>query len=85
MSNTNTRLNSLDFLRAIGAIFIVVSHSHGLIRKRFETLGYTDFFWQVEQGYTKVFGAIGVDLFLVLSGFFAFYTTWNKKNDAFDF
>lgn len=79
------RLTSLHFLRAIGAIFIVVSHSHGVIRKRFETLEFTDYFWQVEQGYTKVFGALGVDLFLVLSGFFAFYTTWNRKQDAINF
>jgi len=79
------RLTSLHFLRAIGAIFIVVSHSHGLIRKRFESLEFTEYFWQVEQGYTKVFGAIGVDLFLVLSGFFAFYTTWNRKQDAKEF
>lgn len=79
------RLTSLHFLRAIGAIFIVISHSHGLIRKRFENLEYTDYFWQVEQGYTKVFGAMGVDLFLVLSVFFAFYTTWNRKQDAVDF
>ena len=79
------RLTSLHFLRALGAIFIVVSHSHGLIRKRFESLEFTEYFWQVEQGYTKVFGAIGVDLFLVLSGFFAFYTTWNRKQDAIDF
>ncbi|WP_413693894.1 acyltransferase family protein [Psychromonas sp. KJ10-2] len=66
------RLTSLHFLRAMGAIFIVISHSHGVIRKRFESLEFTDYFWQVEQGYTKVFGALGVDLFLVLSGFFAF-------------
>ncbi|AZN32436.1 acyltransferase [Pseudoalteromonas agarivorans] len=79
------RLTSLDFLRAMGAIFIVVSHSHGLIRKRFEALGYNDHFWQVEQGYTKIFGAMGVGLFLVLSGFFAFYTTWNKSNNGLDF
>jgi exopolysaccharide production protein ExoZ len=79
------RLTSLHFLRAIGAIFIVVSHSHGLMRKRFESLGFTDTFWQIEQGYTKVFGAIGVDLFLVLAGFFAFYTTWNRNNGAIGF
>ncbi|MEG3754090.1 acyltransferase [Psychromonas arctica] len=79
------KLTSLHFLRALGAIFIVVSHSHGVIRKRFETLGFDAHFWQIEQGYTKVFGAIGVDLFLVLSGFFAFYTTWNRKQVAFDF
>lgn len=79
------RLTSLHFLRAMGAIFIVISHSHGLIRKRVESLGYTDTFWQIEQGYTKVFGAIAVDLFLVLAGFFAFYTTWNRNNVAVDF
>lgn len=79
------KLTSLHFLRAMGAIFIVVSHSHGVIRKRFESLEFSDYFWQVEQGYTKVFGAVGVDLFLVLSGFFAFYTTWNRKQVAVDF
>lgn len=71
-------LYSLQGLRAIAALLVVYYHSHGLLVKRASELNLAGPFWFEESEITK-WGAVGVDVFFVLSGFIIFYITWDKK------
>jgi exopolysaccharide production protein ExoZ len=60
------KLNSIQFLRAMAAIFVVYEHSLAL-QIRYAVS------WQQNFFYLKNFGCIGVDLFFVISGFIISY------------
>lgn len=60
------KLNSIQFLRAIAALLVVYAHSIDL-QMRFSWSNQQDFY------YLQNFGAIGVDLFFVISGFIITY------------
>jgi exopolysaccharide production protein ExoZ len=75
---------SLQVLRGIAVLLVVYYHAHGLLIKRHEELGLKTDFWMVEQGITK-FGAIGVDIFFVLSGFIIFYTSRSNLKTRLNF
>jgi len=58
------KLNSIQYLRAIGAAAVVVSHAANSL------LGHTSHLINLD------YGAYGVDIFFVVSGFVMFYTTF---------
>ena len=70
-------LANVQSLRGIAAVMVVYYHAHGALIKRAAELNLTSSFWTQEQGITK-FGALGVDIFFVISGFIIFHSTWDK-------
>ncbi|UJL38446.1 acyltransferase family protein [Pantoea agglomerans] len=69
MHSTNKKLNSIQSLRGLAAMLVVMFH--------FRTDLATDFpvaNWLFAQG------AIGVDLFFMISGFIVYYVTLNENN-----
>lgn len=72
------RIESLQVARGIAAAMIVVSHAHGAVSKRAVELGAEGTFWFGVQPPVKIFAGVGVDMFLLLAGFFIFYVSWNK-------
>ncbi|MFW0697641.1 acyltransferase family protein [Pantoea sp. R13S299] len=69
MHSTNEKLNSIQSLRGLAAMLVVMFH--------FRTDLATDFpvaNWLFAQG------AIGVDLFFMISGFIVYYVTLNENN-----
>lgn len=63
------KLKSIQFLRAIAALLVVYAHSIDL-QMQFSWSNQQDFY------YLQNFGAIGVDLFFVISGFIITYVAW---------
>jgi exopolysaccharide production protein ExoZ len=77
MKEKQLQLLSLQFLRGLAAIIVVFYHAHGLIIKRASELNATAPFWLSESAFTTI-GAIGVDIFFLISGFIIFYTSRNN-------
>lgn len=77
-------LLNLQFLRAIAAILVAYCHAHGLIVNRASSLNYQGAFWLEESSFIDI-GALGVDIFFMISGFIIFYSTWNKKIEFKEF
>lgn len=73
------KLLTIQLLRGLAAIIVVMYHSHGLIIKRSAEFGAEHAFWLTENQFIKI-GAIGVDVFFVLSGFIIFYTSRNSSD-----
>lgn len=73
------RIDTLQAARGVAALMIVVSHAHGAISKRAAEIGASAPFWQGVQPSVKIFSGVGVDMFLLLSGFFIFYVGWKKS------
>jgi exopolysaccharide production protein ExoZ len=74
------KLNSIQYLRAAAALLVVYCHSID-IQKNFGDLRQSHFF------YLENFGAIGVDIFFVISGFIISYIsqTQSGANAAIEF
>lgn len=77
-------LSNVQSLRGFAALMVVYYHAHGLLIKRHTELGLTNEFWAREHGLTK-FGALGVDIFFIISGFIIFHSAWDKKITARSF
>jgi exopolysaccharide production protein ExoZ len=73
------KLLTIQLLRGMAAIIVVMYHAHGLIVKRAAEFGAEHAFWLTENQFIKI-GAIGVDVFFVLSGFIIFYTSRNSSD-----
>lgn len=71
MNIKSNAIGSLQFLRAVAAILVLLRHGTAAIRGQFGYL-YLDNFFK--------FGYAGVDLFFVLSGFVIYYSTVNAKH-----
>jgi peptidoglycan/LPS O-acetylase OafA/YrhL len=63
------KINSIQYLRAIAAILVVYAHSLNFIGNGNSI--------QANFYYLKNFGAIGVDIFFVISGFIITYVSYN--------
>ncbi|MBB4526542.1 UNVERIFIED_ORG: exopolysaccharide production protein ExoZ [Rhizobium sophorae] len=77
-------LTNVQSLRGLAALMVVYYHAHGLLIKRYAELGLSNEFWTREHGLTK-FGALGVDIFFIISGFIIFHSTWDKDLSARSF
>ena len=73
------KLLTIQFLRGWAAVIVVLYHAHGLIIKRASEFGAEHVFWLSENQFVKI-GAIGVDVFFVLSGFIIFYTSRHSSD-----
>lgn len=60
------RLDSIQRLRGIAAVLVVFAHTIDLVEARSPTLGRS---YIASAGHLENFGAIGVDLFFIISGF----------------
>lgn len=69
----NKRINSIQILRGLAAILVVYAHSIDLA-EWFHQSGR-----QAQFKFLGNFGAIGVDIFFVISGFIMVYVTKNKQ------
>jgi exopolysaccharide production protein ExoZ len=65
------KINSIQYLRAIAAILVVYAHSLNFMGGGDSS--------QSKFFFLKHFGAIGVDLFFVISGFIITYVSFDLK------
>lgn len=68
-------INSIQYLRGLAALVVVLYHASKALIIHFLPTETNYFFW----------GAAGVDLFFIISGFIMVYITYNKKLDIKDF
>jgi len=73
----NSRLNNLQILRAVACLFVVVFHLSGVL----SASGYQNMI----NSYFLKFGASGVDLFFVISGFVMIYIQVRRKTSPLRF
>lgn len=73
------KINSIQYLRAIASILVVYDHCVNFVGKGNS--------YQASFYFLKTFGAIGVDIFFVISGFIISYTSININGykDSIDF
>ncbi|MEO7497275.1 MAG: acyltransferase [Massilia sp.] len=74
MANNNSRLTSIQILRAFAAVWVVIAHALGLIRHR----------EQLNPAIAMIggYGWLGVDVFFIVSGFVIYFTVHGKKITA---
>lgn len=70
----NTRIDAIQVLRALAALLVVITHAINAYDFRPDLLQPI----MGQLGYFNTFGAIGVDIFFVLSGFVMAYTVANR-------
>lgn len=78
---TLPRIYSIQALRAVAAVLVVIYHARGLAfvyQERYGT-GQTLFF---DFAFLREIGAFGVDIFFVISGFIMTYITWHEPRDT---
>lgn len=67
---------SIQILRGIAALFVVIGHGQGMARELAAATGRTFTTW------TPVPWGVGVDMFFVISGFIIFYSSAKYESDA---
>lgn len=76
MKTINKKIDSLQAFRALAAISVMLCHGSNVLR---EKMGYTFL------NYVFATCFYGIELFLVISGFIIFYTSYGKKLTVKDF
>lgn len=66
MAEEPARLDSIQRLRGVAAVLVVFAHTVDLVEARSSSLGRS---FIASSGHVENFGAIGVDLFFIISGF----------------
>lgn len=72
---TSTRIDSIQGLRAIAALLVVVDHSMSIMISKGSLLG-------IDSHFAWLFGGIGVKIFFLISGFIMTVTTHGEFSSA---
>ena len=72
----NSKLYSIQLIRALACLAVVIFHIEGYVNRTFNTDNPYSFF---------AFGKMGVDIFFILSGFIIPYSIYKKEKTQFKF